>query len=102
MWITTYKYLSLHQRGKAASVVLGAEGWSDTPDPSELMLGGVDPPLPPLPGSLRLEGHEDEEAEDEAVLLWVINKCLVSEAEWCDCPDSNSKPALPSQKRTTT
>ncbi|KAM8743163.1 RILP-like protein 1 isoform X3 [Acanthopagrus latus] len=58
------------ERGKAASVVLGAEGWSDTPDPSELMLGGVDPPLPPLPGSLSPEGHEDEEAEDEAVLLW--------------------------------
>lgn len=72
----TYQYLLLHQRGKAASVVLGAEGWSDTSDPSELLLGGVDPPLPALPGSLSPEGHEEEEeAEDEAVLLWVIKKC---------------------------
>lgn len=76
----TYQYLLLHQRGKAASVVLGAEGWSDTSDPSELMLGGVDPLLPALPGSLSPEGHEaeeeeEEEAEDEAVLLWVIKKC---------------------------
>lgn len=77
MWIMTYQYLLLHQRGKAASVVLGAEGWSDTCDPSELMLGGVDPLLPALPGSLSPERHEEEEeeAEDEAVLLWVIKKC---------------------------
>ncbi|KAL7377237.1 hypothetical protein ABVT39_024293 [Epinephelus coioides] len=59
------------ERGKAATVVLGAEGWSDTPDPSELMLGGFDPPPPhPLPGSLSPEGHEDGDEEDEAVLLW--------------------------------
>ncbi|XP_035523251.1 RILP-like protein 1 isoform X3 [Morone saxatilis] len=60
------------ERGKAATVVVGAECWSDTPDPSELMLGGFDPPPPPQPGSLSPEGHEDgdEEAEDEAVLLW--------------------------------
>lgn len=71
------KCLLLHQRGKAATVVAGAEGWSDRPDPSELMLGGFDPSLQPLPGSLSPEGHEDgdEEAEDEAVLLWVIQKC---------------------------
>ncbi|XP_070706589.1 RILP-like protein 1 isoform X3 [Pempheris klunzingeri] len=62
------------ERGKAATVVMGAEGWSDRPEPSELMLGGFD--LRPLPGSLSPEGHEDEEeeeeeeAEDEAVLLW--------------------------------
>ncbi|XP_031157131.1 RILP-like protein 1 isoform X4 [Sander lucioperca] len=57
------------ERGKAATVVVGAESWSDRPDPSELMLGGFDPSLP---GSLSPEGHEDgnEEAEDEAVLLW--------------------------------
>lgn len=53
---------------------MGAEGWSDRSDPSELM-GGFDPALRPLPGSLSPEGHEDEEAEDEAVLLWVIQKC---------------------------
>lgn len=56
----------LHQRRKAATVLVGAEGWSDRPDPSD--------PRPP-PGSLSPEGHEDEEAEDEAVLLWVIQKC---------------------------
>ncbi len=69
------KCLLLHQRGKA--VMVGAEGWSDRPDPSELMLGGFDPSPQPLPGSLSPEGHEDEdeEAEDEAVLLWVIQKC---------------------------
>lgn len=68
------KCLLLHQRGKAATVVVGAESWSDRPDPSELMLGGFDPSLP---GSLSPEGHEDgnEEAEDEAVLLWVMQKC---------------------------
>ncbi|XP_041666883.1 RILP-like protein 1 isoform X2 [Cheilinus undulatus] len=56
--------------GKAATVVVGAEGWSDRPDPSELTVGGFDPSPRPLPGSLSPEGHEDEEAEDEAVLLW--------------------------------
>ncbi|XP_019134219.1 RILP-like protein 1 isoform X3 [Larimichthys crocea] len=68
------------ERGKAATVVVGSEGWSDRPDPSELMMGGGgggggefgDPSPRPLPGSLSPEGHEDgdEEAEDEAVLLW--------------------------------
>ncbi|XP_037607849.1 RILP-like protein 1 isoform X3 [Sebastes umbrosus] len=61
------------ERGKAATVVVvGAEGWSDRPDPSELMLGGIDPSPRPSPGSLSPEGHEDEdeEAEEEAVLLW--------------------------------
>ncbi|XP_038589949.1 RILP-like protein 1 isoform X4 [Micropterus salmoides] len=60
------------ERGKAAAVVAGAQGWSDRPDPSELMFGGFDPSPRPLPGSLSPEGHEDgeEEAEDEAVLLW--------------------------------
>lgn len=71
--------LLLQQRGRAATVVLGAEGWSDRPDLSELMSGGFDPAPRPL----------DEEAEDEAVLLWVMQqRVLVSEAEWCDCPDS--------------
>lgn len=65
----------LQQRGKAAAALAGAEGWSDRSDPSELMLGGFDPALRPLPGSLSPEGREDEEAEDEAVLLWVIQKC---------------------------
>ncbi|KAM7368621.1 hypothetical protein PAMP_012944 [Pampus punctatissimus] len=52
--------------GKAASAVTGAEAWS------ELMSGGFDPSPRPLPGSFSPEGHEhvDEEAEDEAVLLW--------------------------------
>ncbi|KAM6975476.1 RILP-like protein 1 isoform 2-T2 [Tautogolabrus adspersus] len=57
------------ERGKAAAV-MGAEGWSNRPDPSELMEGGFEPPPQPLPGSLSPEGHLDEEAEDEAVLLW--------------------------------
>nr|XP_046230460.1 RILP-like protein 1 isoform X2 [Scatophagus argus]XP_046230462.1 RILP-like protein 1 isoform X3 [Scatophagus argus] len=46
-----------------AELLVGAEGWSDRLEPSELN-------RPPLPGSLSPEGHEDEEAEDEAVLLW--------------------------------
>ncbi|KAK9532243.1 hypothetical protein VZT92_009639 [Zoarces viviparus] len=60
------------ERGKAAAVgVVGAEGWSDGPEPSEPVLGGFDSSSPPLPGSLSPEGHEDEEEEDEeAVLLW--------------------------------
>lgn len=65
----------LHQRRKAATVLVGAEGWSDRPDPSEPMSGGFDPAPRPPPGSLSPEGHEDEEAEDEAVLLWVIQTC---------------------------
>ncbi|KAM6902579.1 RILP-like protein 1 isoform 2-T2 [Xenentodon cancila] len=57
------------ERGKA--VVSGAEGWSDRPDPRELIPGGFHPTLQPLSGSLSPEGHEDEETEDEeAVLLW--------------------------------
>ncbi|XP_042250736.1 RILP-like protein 1 isoform X4 [Thunnus maccoyii] len=60
------------ERGKAATAVVGAEGWSDRADPPELMSGGFDPSPRPLPGSLSPGGHEDgdEEAEDEAVLLW--------------------------------
>lgn len=56
--------------------MVGAEGWSDRADPSELMSGGFDPAPAPPPGSLSPEGHEDgdEEAEDEAVLLWVMEK----------------------------
>ncbi|KAI3362058.1 hypothetical protein L3Q82_012399, partial [Scortum barcoo] len=66
------KELQCQGRGKATSVVVGAEGWSDRSDPSEPMLGGFDSSPRPLPGSLSPEGHEDgdEEAEDEAVLLW--------------------------------
>nr|XP_029137442.1 LOW QUALITY PROTEIN: RILP-like protein 1 [Labrus bergylta] len=55
--------------GKAAAA-MGAEGWSNRPEPSELMEGGFEPPPQPLPGSLSPEGPLDEEAEDEAVLLW--------------------------------
>ncbi|XP_030005769.1 RILP-like protein 1 isoform X3 [Sphaeramia orbicularis] len=57
--------------GKAAMVAV-AEGWSCRPDPPESMSGGFDPAPCPLPGSLSTEGHDygDEEAEDEAVLLW--------------------------------
>ncbi|XP_051267772.1 RILP-like protein 1 isoform X4 [Dicentrarchus labrax] len=77
------------ERGKAATVVVGAEGWSDTPDPSELMLGGFDPPPRPQPGSLSPEGHEDgdEEAEDEAVLLW--EALCEEEAGGLDLKDPN-------------
>ncbi|XP_063745907.1 RILP-like protein 1 isoform X2 [Eleginops maclovinus] len=58
------------ERGGAATVVVGAEGWSDRAAPSELLLGGFDSPLPPLYGSLSPEGHEEGDEEDEAVLLW--------------------------------
>ncbi|KAJ4925913.1 hypothetical protein JOQ06_008099, partial [Pogonophryne albipinna] len=53
--------------GGAATVVGGAEGWSDRAAPSELMLGGFDSPLY---GSLSPERHEEGDEEDEAVLLW--------------------------------
>ncbi|XP_026153061.1 RILP-like protein 1 isoform X2 [Mastacembelus armatus] len=46
-----------------------AEGWSHRPEPSELMPGRLDPAPRPPPGPLSPEGPEDE-AEDEAVLLW--------------------------------
>ncbi|XP_041826344.1 RILP-like protein 1 isoform X5 [Melanotaenia boesemani] len=58
------------ERGTAAAVPLGAEGWADRPDLCELMPVGFDPTLRPLSGSLSPEGREDEEAEEEAVLLW--------------------------------
>ncbi|XP_026209997.1 RILP-like protein 1 isoform X3 [Anabas testudineus] len=60
------------ERHKAASVVVGAEGWSDRPDPTVLMPDGFELALRPLPGSLSPGGHEDvdEEADDEGVLLW--------------------------------
>ncbi|XP_010771983.1 RILP-like protein 1 isoform X1 [Notothenia coriiceps] len=59
--------LSPAERGGAATVVGGAEGWSDRAAPSELMLGGFDSPLY---GSLSPERHEEGDEEDEAVLLW--------------------------------
>ena len=93
--------LLLHQRGKAATVG-AAGGWSQRPDRlSELMCGGVDPAPLSLPGSLSPEGHEDgdEETEEEAVLLWVMQKCRFANQSTCDCPDSNSRPALlPAEK----
>lgn len=54
-------------------MVVGAEGWSDRPDPTVLMPDGFELALRPLPGSLSPGGHEDvdEEADDEGVLLWV-------------------------------
>ncbi|XP_068608695.1 RILP-like protein 1 isoform X2 [Brachionichthys hirsutus] len=59
------------ERGKAATVLLGAEGWSDSPDPpSELTLGGFEPSPRHPSGSTSPVGREDEETEDEAVLLW--------------------------------
>ncbi|XP_047229288.1 RILP-like protein 1 isoform X3 [Girardinichthys multiradiatus] len=58
------------ERDKSAKVVLNAEGWSDRPDACQLVLGGFGPPLQPQACSLSSEGHEDEEAEDEAALLW--------------------------------
>ncbi|XP_056289116.1 RILP-like protein 1 isoform X2 [Pseudoliparis swirei] len=56
------------ERGQA--VVLGAEGGSDRPGSSEPVLGGSDPSSARPPGSLSPEGHEDEDEEEEAVLLW--------------------------------
>lgn len=66
-------YVLLHQPGKGSAVGVGAEGWSDRPDPTVLIPGGVNPALRPLPGSLSAGGHVDvdEEADDETVLLWV-------------------------------
>lgn len=56
-----------HQCGKIATVLVGAEG------SSELTPGGVDGVSWPLCGSLSPETHED--AEDDAVLLWVMQMC---------------------------
>lgn len=60
------------ERGNAAAAVSAAEGRSDSPDPSEPTVAGFEPPPRPPRGPLGPEGHEDgdEEAEDEAVLLW--------------------------------
>jgi len=59
-------------------VVLGAEGGSDRPGSSEPVLGGSDPSSARPPGSLSPEGHEDEDEEEEAVLLWVIRTCSLA------------------------
>lgn len=53
-------------------MLVGAEGWSASADPSEPLLGGFHPTVPSLPGSLSPEGHMNEEEEDEAALIWVI------------------------------
>ncbi|XP_021175737.2 RILP-like protein 1 isoform X4 [Fundulus heteroclitus] len=58
------------ERDKSAKVSLSAEGRSDRPDACQLLLGGFESPLQPQACSLSSEGHEDEEAEDEAALLW--------------------------------
>uniref|UniRef100_A0A3Q2DUH6 RILP-like protein 1 n=1 Tax=Cyprinodon variegatus TaxID=28743 RepID=A0A3Q2DUH6_CYPVA len=55
---------------KRARVDLSAEGGSDGRDAYQLVLGGFDPPQQHLASSLASEGREDEEAEDEAALLW--------------------------------
>lgn len=54
-------------------MVVASGGWSERPDSTVLIPGGFDSALRPLPGSLSPGGHEDvdEEADDEAVLLWV-------------------------------
>lgn len=65
----------LHQRGTSSRRLVGAEGWSGSADPSgpsEPLLGGFDPPVAPLPGTLSPEGRMNEEEEDEAALIWVI------------------------------
>lgn len=62
----------LHQRGKSSRMLVGAEGWSASAEPSEPLLGGFDPTVPPLPSSLSPEGHVNEEEEDEAALIWVM------------------------------
>lgn len=67
----------LPQPGKAA-LMMGAEtgsDWSDRHYPPELVLGGYDPAPRPPSLSLSLGGPEedgDEEVEEEAVLLWVM------------------------------
>lgn len=54
-------------------MLVGAEGWSASAGPSDPSLGGCDPPVPALPGSLSPEGHMNEEEEDEAALIWVMS-----------------------------
>ncbi|XP_027880722.1 RILP-like protein 1 isoform X2 [Xiphophorus couchianus] len=58
------------ERDKSAEVVLSAEGWSDRAGACRLTPGGFEPPPQTHPSFLSSEGREDEEAEDEAALLW--------------------------------
>uniref|UniRef100_A0A3B5R0T1 RILP-like protein 1 n=1 Tax=Xiphophorus maculatus TaxID=8083 RepID=A0A3B5R0T1_XIPMA len=58
------------ERDKSAEVVLSAEGWSDRAGACRLTPGGFGPPPQTHPSFLSSEGREDEEAEDEAALLW--------------------------------
>lgn len=56
-------------------MLVGAEGWSASAGASGPLPGGLDPTLPPPPGSLGPEGHMNEDEEDEAALIWVT---------WCE------------------
>ncbi|CAG05294.1 unnamed protein product, partial [Tetraodon nigroviridis] len=58
------------ERGKSSSMLVGAEGWSASAGASGPLPGGLDPTLPPPPGSLGPEGHMNEDEEDEAALIW--------------------------------
>ncbi|XP_037835364.1 RILP-like protein 1 isoform X2 [Kryptolebias marmoratus] len=60
------------ESSKTATMMLGAEGWSDRLDPFHLITSRFDPALQPPAASLSPKRHKDEEDEDEAeaTLLW--------------------------------
>ncbi|XP_043952622.1 RILP-like protein 1 isoform X2 [Gambusia affinis] len=58
------------ERDKSTEVVLNTEGWSDRTGACRLTPGGFEPPPQIHASFLSSEGREDEEAEDEAALLW--------------------------------
>ncbi|XP_021175734.2 RILP-like protein 1 isoform X2 [Fundulus heteroclitus] len=91
------------ERDKSAKVSLSAEGRSDRPDACQLLLGGFESPLQPQACSLSSEGHEDEEAEDEAALLWftLCDAPLSRQEAMCEEESGGLDPKDPNRPRFT-
>lgn len=75
-----------------AGTVTGVKVGSDAADTPELMSGGVEPALYPLPASLSTDGHNCEDEEEEAVLFWEA---------LCEEENGNLDPKDPNRPRFT-
>ncbi|XP_013877941.1 RILP-like protein 1 isoform X2 [Austrofundulus limnaeus] len=64
------------ESGNTATMMLGAEGWSERSNPFQLIMSRFDPALQSPSLSFSPKRHKDEEDEDQAALLWVCrNAC---------------------------
>lgn len=63
-----------HQCSNSAAAPLGAQGWSDTPDLSELVLAASEP----APRCSGAEGRNEDKDEDETEAAWLwVTACRV-------------------------